>query len=132
MVPVTVNEKVPPVIEVKVAEPLVLPEPAASAKRPVPPVIVQEPVMWTAVWEVGQMTSFAELNSLSPFAAVKVSCSVAVNPPWHDADAWPVLIAKALNVVSPRCSRLPVAVIVALFCDGRVKPPEKRPLKGVE
>ncbi len=110
---------------------MVLPEPAALAKCPVPPIIVQEPVISTLVAEVGQPTSFVEANTLSPFAAVKVSCSVAVNPPWH-ADAGPVLLAMAANVVSPRCSRWPVAVIVALFCIVKVKLPEKLPLKGLE
>ena len=131
MGPATVNDRVPAVIEVLTAETWLLPEPAASAKRPVPPVTVQEPVAWAVVWEVGQMTSFVEMNSLSPFAAVKVSCSVMVNPPLHDADSW-LALAKPASVVSPKCSRFPVAVIVAVVCDVTVKLPEKLPLKGVE
>ena len=44
MVPVWVPEKVPPVIEVNVMEAWTIPEPEASAKRPVPPVTVKDPV----------------------------------------------------------------------------------------
>jgi len=44
MVPVWVPEKVPEVAEVKEIEAWTVPRPAASSKRPVPPVIVKEPV----------------------------------------------------------------------------------------
>ena len=130
MVPVVVAVKVPPVIEVATASIWTDPEPEACSKRPVPPVIVQGPLSWKAVWEVGHAISFAVLNSLSPFAAVKVSFSVTINPPWHDAG--PVAVLMAASVVFPRCSRWPVPVMMALFCDGRVKDPEKLPLRGVE
>jgi hypothetical protein len=130
MVPVTVDVKVPEVDEVSTPVTSTDPVPEECSKRPVPPVIVHEPVKWKVVAEVGQAMSFDELNSLSPFAAVKVSCSVAVNPPWHDAG--PITVAKATNVVSPRCCRWPVPVIVAVVCDVIVKEPEKPPLKGVE
>jgi hypothetical protein len=130
MVPVTVDVKVPEVDEVSTPVTSTDPVPEECSKRPVPPVIVHEPVKWKVVAEVGQAMSFDELNSLSPFAAVKVSCSVAVNPPWHDAG--PVTVAEATNVVFPRCSSWPVPVIVAVVCDVIVKEPEKLPLKGVE
>jgi hypothetical protein len=93
-------------------------------------VIVQEPVIWKVFVEVGHKTSFDELNTLSPFAAVKVSCSVAVDPPWHDAE--PVMDAKATNEVFPMCCMWPEPVIVALVCDVKANVPEKLPLKGVE
>ena len=103
MVPVVVAEKVPDVIEFMTAEMCTDPEPEACSKRPVPPVIVRGPLSWKVCGEVGQITSFAEANNLSPFAAVKVSCSVAVNPPSHDAE--PVVMLRAASVVFPRCSR---------------------------
>ena len=80
--------------------------------------------------EVGQAISFAVMNSLSPFAAVKVSCSVAAKPPSHDAG--PVSVLKAANVVCPRCSIWPVPPMVAAVWDVNVKEPEKLPLRGVE
>ncbi len=130
MVPVVVAVKVPEVIEVSTAVMSTEPVPEACSKRPVPPVMVQGPVRVKVVGEVGHMTSFAVLNTLSPFAAVKVSCSVAVSPPSHDAE--PVTVLKAIRLVSPRCSRWPVPVIVAVVCEVTVKEPEKLPLKGVE
>ncbi len=130
MVPVEVPENVPVVIEVSTPVSWVVPEPEASAKRPVPPVIVKEAVSWNAVGEVGQATSMAELKSSSPFAAVKVSCSFAVNPPAHGAE--PVAVAVFANVIVPRCSNWPVPVMVASVADVRVKLPEKLPLKGLE
>jgi hypothetical protein len=130
MVPVAVSEKVPAVAEVITPVASSDPEPEASSKRPVPPVIVQEPVMWKVFVEVGHKTSFDELNTLSPFAAVNVSCSVAVDPPWHDAE--PVMDAKAANEVFPMCCIWPEPVMVALACDVKVNVPEKLPLKGVE
>ncbi len=63
---------------------------------------------------------------------MKVSCSVAVNPPHSDV---PVMVALPRTVVFPRCSYSPVAVMVALvvgMVDVIVKPPMKLPLKGVE
>ena len=81
MVPVEVAVKVPPVCEVISALISTDPEPEACSKRPVPPVMVIGPVSWKLWVEVGHATSCAEMNSLSPFAAVKVSCSVAVKPP---------------------------------------------------
>ena len=81
MVPVVVAEKVPLVCEVSTPVISTDPDPEASSKRPVPPVIVHGPVSWKVCVEVGHPTSFAEMNSLSPFAAVKVSCSVAAKPP---------------------------------------------------
>jgi len=130
MVPVVVAVKVPDVVEVSTAVTWTDPEPEACSKRPVPPVIVQGPSRWKVWAEVGHTISFAKLNTLSPFGAVKVSCSVVVNPPWHDAE--PVTVLKAPNVVSPRCSIWPVPVMVAVVCDVKVKEPEKLPLKGVE
>ena len=68
---------------------------------------------------------------MSPFAAVKVSCSVAVNPCSHDAE--PVIVLMAAKEVAPICSRWPDPVMVALVCDeSKVNVPEKLPLKGVE
>lgn len=81
MVPVEVAVKVPPVCEVITALISTDPEPEACSKRPVPPVIVNGPVSWKLWDEVGHAASFAVMNSLSPFAAVKVSCSVAAKPP---------------------------------------------------
>jgi len=130
MVPVVVAEKVPDVIEVMTPEICTEPVPEACSKRPVPPVIVKGPLSAKVSADVGQRTSSAEANSLSPFAAVKVSCSVAVNPFWHDAE--PVTVLVATNDVFPRCSRWPVPVIVAVVCDVRVNEPELLPLKGVE
>src|SRR5205807_8030712 len=100
MVPVTVDVKVPEVDEVSTPVTSTDPVPEECSKRPVPPVIVQEPVKWKVVAEVGQATSFDELNSLSPLAAVKVYCSVAVNLTWHDAG--PVTVARARTVYDPR------------------------------
>ena len=70
MVPVVVSEKVPDVDEVKTPEARKFPVPEASSKRPVPPVIVQEPVIWKVFVEVGHRTSFDDVDSLSPFAPV--------------------------------------------------------------
>ena len=131
MVPVAVSENVPPVDEVKTPDAWKVPVPEASSKRPVPPVIVQEPLIWKVSAEVGHKTSFDDVNTLSPFAAVKVSCSVAVDPRSHDAE--PVMVLEAANEVSPICSRTPEPVTVALVPDDvKVKEPEKLPLKGVE
>src|SRR3989442_14870248 len=105
MVPVVVAVKVPEVDEVSTGVISTEPVPEACSKRPVPPVMVQGPVRLKVVGEVRHMTSLAELNTLSPFAAVKVSCSVAVSPPSHDAE--PVTVLKAIRLVSPRCCRLP-------------------------
>jgi len=131
MVPVAVSEKVPDVDEVITPKAWKVPVPEASSKRPVPPVIVQEPVIWKVFAEVGHKTSFDDVNTLSPFAAVKVSCSVAVNPCSHDAA--PVVVLEAAKEVAPMCSRTPDPVMVALVCDEfKVNVPEKLPLKGVE
>jgi hypothetical protein len=130
MVPVAVSENVPVVDEVITPEARKVPVPEASSKRPVPPVIVQEPLIWKAFAEVGHKTSFDDVNTLSPFAAVKVSCSVAVNPCSHVAE--PVMVLKAAKEVSPICSRTPEPVMVALVPDDKVKEPEKLPLNGVE
>lgn len=100
MVPVEVAEIVAVVCEVNTASTSVVNEPDASAKRPVPPVIVEEALTWNRVAETGQPTSVAVLKILSPFAAVKVSCSVAVSPPLQSAV--PVVVAVATRVVSPR------------------------------
>lgn len=81
MVPVEVAVKVPPVCEVITALISTDPEPEAWSKRPVPPVIVNGPVSWKLWVEVGHATSFAVMNNLSPFAAMKVSCSVVAKPP---------------------------------------------------
>ena len=70
MVPVVVSEKVPDVDEVMTPEAWKVPVPEASSKRPVPPVIDQEPVIWKVFVEVGHKTSFDDVNTLSPFAAV--------------------------------------------------------------
>jgi hypothetical protein len=132
MVPVAASENVPAVDEVITPEAWKVPVPEASSKRPVPPVIVQEPLIWKVFAEVGHKTSFDDVNTLSPFAPVKVSCSVAVNPCSHDA-AEPVMVLEAAKEVSPMCSRTPEPVMVALVPDDvRVKEPEKLPLKGVE
>ena len=128
MVPVVVSEKVPDVDEVITPKARKAPVPEASSKRPVPPMIVQEPLIWKVFVEVGHKTSFDDVNTLSPFAAVKVSCSVAVNPPWHDAE--PVTELWAAKEVSPMCSRMPEPVIVAWVCDVKVKEPEKLPVEG--
>src|SRR2546422_10804740 len=130
MVPVVVAVKVPEVDEVSTAVISTEPVPEACSKRPVPPVMVQGPVRVKVVGEVGHMTSFAELNTLSPFAAVKVSCSVAVSPPSHDAE--PVTVLKAVRSVFPRCCRLTVPVIVALVFEATVKDPDNLPLKEVD
>src|SRR5438128_11420205 len=130
MVPVVVAVKVPEVIEVSTAVMSTEPVPEACSKRPVPPVMVQGPVRVKVVGEVGHMTSFAVLNTLSPFAAVKVSCSVAVSPPSHDAE--PVTVLNAISLVIPRCSIWPVPVIVAVVCEATVKEPEKLSLKGID
>ncbi len=63
MVPVDVPENVPVVIEVSTPVSWVVPEPEASAKCPVPPVIVQEAVSWNAVAEVGQIRSMDDLKT---------------------------------------------------------------------
>jgi len=85
---------------VKVTEAWTVPEPEASVKRPVPPVTVKEPWRWKAFGvEVGQIVSWTVRKTLSPFAAVWVSCSVAVNPP-HGAA--PVMVLGNLRVVNPR------------------------------
>jgi hypothetical protein len=131
MVPVAASENVPDVDDVMTPEAWKVPVPEASSKRPVPPVIVQEPLIWKVFAEVGHKTSFDDVNTLSPFAAVKVSCSVAVNPCSHDAE--PVMVLMAAKEVSPMCSRTPDPVMVALVPDDvKVKEPEKLPLKGVE
>ena len=62
---------------------------------------------------------------------MKVSCSVAINPPSQAADE-PVPVAVLANVVFPRCSKSPVLVMVAVVADVKVKLPEKLPLKGLE
>ena len=131
MVPVAASENVPAVDEVITPEAWKVPVPEASSKRPVPPVIVQEPLIWKVFAEVGHKTSFDDVNTLSPFAAVKVSCSVAVNPWSHDAG--PVVVLMAAKEVFPMCSRVPEPVMVALVCDDvKLKEPEKLPLNGVE
>jgi len=131
MVPVAVSENVPDVDEVMTPEAWKVPVPEASSKCPVPAVMVQEPLIWNVFEEVGHKTSFDDVNTLSPFAAVKVSCSVAVNPWSHDAG--PVMVLMAAKEVFPMCSRMPEPVMVALVCDDvKVKEPEKLPLKGVE
>ncbi len=130
MVPVKVAEKVSAVIEAKTAEIWVVPEPEASAKRPVPPVIVKEAAIWiTPGLEVGQMTSLAEMKTSSPFAAVRVSCSVPVNPPHSER---PVRVPVPANIVFPRCSRWPVPARATVVCDVAVTLPERLPLKGLE
>src|SRR3989454_1673599 len=131
MVPVAVSENVPAVDEVKTPDAWKVPVPEASSNRPVPPVIVHEPLIWKVSAEVGHKTSFDDVNTLSPFAAVKVSCSVAVDPRSHVAG--PVMVLEAAKEVSPKCSRTPEPVMVALVPDDvKVKEPEKLPLKGVE
>ena len=56
--PVWVPEKVPAVADVKVIDAWTVPEPEASEKRPVPPVIVKEPVRVKAFGVVvGQIVS---------------------------------------------------------------------------
>ncbi len=133
MVPVEVPEKVPEVGEVKTTVNWAVPEPEASAKRPVPPVMVKEAVAWNTLGlEVGQKTSLAELKSSSPFAAVVVSCSAAVNPPHSDV---PVSVLEPTNVVFPRCVSWPVPVIATLVVgvvDVTVKLPATFPFKGLE
>ena len=58
MVPVWVPEKVPVVADVNVIEAWTVPDPEASAKRPVPPVTVKEPVRVKAFGVVvGQIVS---------------------------------------------------------------------------
>jgi hypothetical protein len=55
MVPIIVAEKVDEVGEVITRVVCMVPEPEASAKRPVPPVIVKETVSWNTFWpEPGQ------------------------------------------------------------------------------
>jgi len=130
MVPVVVAEKVPVVVEVMTVEMCTNPVPDACSKRPVPPVIVKGPLIWEVLAEVGQMVSCAVANSLSPLADMKVSCSIEVNPLWHDAK--PVTVLMAANEVSPRCPIRPVPVTAAVVCDVKVKEPEKLALKGVE
>ena len=132
MVPVNVAEKVPEVIEVVTIGTLIVPEPEASAKRPVPPVTVKDPVSCKVFAEVGQMTSFVEMKTSSPFAAVRVSCSIEVNPPWHAAEPRALLLLVPARIVFPRCVIWPVPVIVAMFGGVKVKLPEKLPLKGLE
>jgi hypothetical protein len=130
MVPVAVSENVPAVDEVITPEAWKVPVPEASSKRPVPPVIVQEAVIWKVLVEVGHKTSFDDVNTLSPFGAVNVSCSVAVNPWSHDAE--PVTVLEASREVSPMCSRRPDPIMVAWVGDVKVNVPEKLPLKGVD
>jgi len=102
MVPVCVPEKVPAVADVKVIEACTVPEPVALTNRPVPPVMVKEPVRVKALGvEVGQIVSCTVWKTLSPFAPVYVSCSVAVNPPHA---ACPVIVLGNLRFVSPRWS----------------------------
>ncbi len=58
MVPDCVPAKVPEVAEVNVTEALTVPDPLASANRPVPPVTMNEPLSWNApAVEVGQIVS---------------------------------------------------------------------------
>ena len=58
MVPVCFPANVPEVGEVKFTAALTVPEPEASANRPVPPVIVKEPSSWNVPGvEVGQIVS---------------------------------------------------------------------------
>src|SRR5256712_6844240 len=131
MVPVAVSDNCPGVDEVKTLGGGKVPVPEASSKRPVPPVIVQEPLIWKVSAEVGHKASFDDVNTVAPFAAVKVSCSVAVDPRSHVAG--PVMVLEAAKEVSPMCSRTPEPVTVALVPDDvKVKEPEKLPLKGVE
>src|SRR2546428_8597292 len=129
MVPVVVAVKVREVDEVSTAVMSTEPVPEACSKRPVPPVMVQGPVRVKVVGEVGHMTSFAVLNTLSPFAAVKVSCSVAVSPPSHDAE--PVTVLKAVRLVFPRCCRLLVRVFVAGVFEVTGREPGNIPCMGV-
>jgi len=56
---------------VNVIEAWTVPDPEASAKRPVPPVTVKEPVRVKAFGVVvGQIVSCTVWKTLSPFAAV--------------------------------------------------------------
>jgi len=64
-------EKVPEVEEVKVTKARRVPEPEASSKRPVPPVIVKVPTeLKTPGVDVGHKEILAEVKTLSPFAPV--------------------------------------------------------------
>jgi len=64
MVPVAVSENVPDVDEVITPDAWKVPVPEASSKRRVPPVIVQEPVIWKLFAEVGHKTAFDDVNTL--------------------------------------------------------------------
>jgi hypothetical protein len=71
MVPFWVPEKIPVVAEVKVIEAWTVPDPVASAKRPVPPVTVNEPVRVNTFGVVVlQIVSCTVWKTLSPFAPV--------------------------------------------------------------
>lgn len=71
MIPVCVPAKVPVVADVNIIEAWTVPDPEASANRPVPPVIVKEPVRVKAFGvAVGQIVSFTVWKTLSPFAPV--------------------------------------------------------------
>jgi hypothetical protein len=101
MVPAVVPVKVPVVAVAKTMEARIVPDPEASTKRPVPPVTVKEAVSWrTFGLEVGQKTSLTERKTLSPFAALYVSTSIAVKPPHVDG---PVIVLVPVSVVNPRC-----------------------------
>ena len=71
MVPVWVPEKVPVVADVNVIEAWTVPDPEPAANRPMPLVIVKEPVRVKALGVlVGQIVSCTVWKTLSPFAAV--------------------------------------------------------------
>lgn len=128
MVPSKVPVKVPVVAVVSAAVMWAVAEPVACANRPVPPVMVSEPVIWnTCGLEVGQATSLALTNSLSPFAAVVVSFSLNANPPVQLT--FPSVVDRMPSKpIFPRCSSLPVLVKRALVWEVTLKVPEKLPL----
>ena len=120
--------KVEDVCDVMTIVVLTVPDPEASAKRPVPPVTMKETVSWNTVWEVGHETPLPETKILSPFVDVIVSLSLPTKPPQSDC---PVTMVLPTSFDFPRCSRYTVAVMLFEVSDVAVPVPDILPLKGV-
>lgn len=85
MVPVMSAVKVDVVSDVSNMVVCIVPEPEASANRPVPPIMLKETISWNIVgFEPGHETPEPAMETWSPFAAVSVSTSIPTNPPQSD------------------------------------------------
>ena len=109
----------------------VVPEPEASAKRPVPPVIVKLTVSWNSsgLDETIQDVPFPETKTSSPLAEVIVSFSVPTNPP-HPVVPMAVVVPTSFDL--PRWLRWTMAVMLFVVIDVAVPLPDMLPLNGVE